>query len=167
MPTVQAGNKQIGDFTAIAVTGALNNSQTITGKLLEGFAVVKDSSNTNAGLPPNNLFLGDVTTVAVTGSKLNAQTITAKLLQGLTVIKYAPPSSMQAKLLQGLAIVQQDAIPQPVKPANLLIGDFELVAVTGAKPNQQSLTCSLLQALAVVKQFEPRNELVTFNIEFE
>ena len=166
MPTTPPGNKQIGDLTVIAVHGALTNDRTVTGKLLEGLVIVKDSTNTNVGLPPKNIFLGDITPVAVAGAKFNAQTINAKLLQALVVVKYAPPNSMQAKLLQSLVVVQQDSIATPNKPANLMIGDLGAIAVVGNNSTDQTVSCKMLQVLVVVKEFHPRKEVTTFNIEY-
>lgn len=160
MATVPPGNKQIGEFTAIAsvsVGGTL-----VSATLLEGYAVV-DPTTKPAIQGVQNKQIGEFTSIATVG---NNPLLSCVLLEGYAVVSNAPPASASLKLLEGYTVVKDSVGDYPVAGLqNKQIGDFVSIATLSMSDNSIT-SCLQLEGFALVQEFVPRNELTVFNIEY-
>ena len=160
MVIVPPGNKQIGDYSTVAVLSTehkvLNISQ------LEGIAVVANTASVPVQ-PVKNILIGEQATVAILSAN-NA--ISCLQFEGIAVVQYAPPTKLITRQMEGIAVVSSNTTPPNSPVENLFIGEFSTTAVMSLETNMAAVSCLQLEGIAVVQKFIPRKELTTFNIEY-
>ena len=157
MGTVPTGNKQLGKISVAAVTSTSSNIQVET---MVGAGILL-APNPPPIVPIKNVGLGAVRVAAIT---TNITALHSESVVGLAVLQYLPPKSLAAETVTGLGVLR-DATVQDTSttPKNLMLGKVGAAAVISS--NQQ-IDVETLMAFAIVREFHPRKEHTTINIEY-
>ena len=169
MATVPPGNKQLGAFTNIVVTGIKQDVPTLYTKLYgEALnAVAYNSNNVITSVRIANVLLGAFTSIITTkvvGDKTFTRLQTASLF---AVVGNNPPNVSKSWFNSLNALVKSTDAQPPLSPfLNKMIGAFSTTVVTKRNPETTQTSLNGASLFVVVKLIKHKKDLVTFNVEY-
>lgn len=168
MATVPVGNKQVGEYAVISTVGSVNDRTNVNNLL--GTAVVADPTVVIPAI--KNKFIGEYTNIVTVGVSSNGLAVAN--LAGFAIVQnpaelalYNPPYSFKLKipdLFSSVVVADNAQVLEIPALKNKQIADYTGI-VTYAN-EQDAATIHHIAAYVIVKEFHPRKELTTFNIEY-
>ena len=162
MAVVPPGNKQVGEYSAIAVLQLAASRASFKAYDLTGYAVVRDQGTAWVTKPPNSCMVGEYTAVAVVKAATGKRMLRTYDIAGYAVVQYIPPTSLKAYDLAGYAIVKDAVVYTTTPTKSVMIGKHSLVAVVNTP--KRVLRAYDVVGYAIVKYVTPRKENTVISI---
>ena len=164
---VPPGNKQVGQV-ALAVAHT-STAITATSYNITPLALLTDT--TAAAVLPlaaKNVMVGSASLTLAHSMQADARTVTCYGEVVLAILRYNPPTSVTLQQQVTLAVVtnNDDAVAPLVALSNVMVGQTAVVVSTQQQYDSANCTCSQMLVLAIVREFHPRKEHTTMNIEY-
>ena len=165
---VPPGNKQIGQVMVASTYSVAANSCAVTLHNFSMVAVVDDPTRLYTVQPAKNLQIGTVDLQLVSGVAANVAALNLHQFNMIAVVRYDPPTSIDLSQFTITPVVTD--LAQSARPVaalkNLGVGNVAIVTTTKMPPDLVQMAIEQFVVIAVVREFHPRKEHTTINIEY-